>query len=128
MIQQRKTQHNRSRICHTTFYIWFLHAISDFFIGIDQIKLSWVPSKNLNKEASNLIDHLVVCWLNIENLILMLSLLLNIIWVNWTLPPESVDGRWYSTMSTILVSLWLSWRLFGLAYPSTQTMWHQPRP
>jgi len=37
MNQQRKTynktQHNKSRINQTNFFIWFIHASSDFFVG-----------------------------------------------------------------------------------------------
>lgn len=39
------------------------------------------------------------------------SSFISFVWVNQTLSSEMIDGRRYSTMSTLLVYLWLSRRL-----------------
>lgn len=42
---------------------------------------------------------------------ILTSSFLSSIWMNWTFPNESVDGCQYSTLSTLLVSMWLIWWL-----------------
>jgi len=86
--------------CKTTPRTYHKHNLTTYFINAKQHNKTHKPNqkfsnifKRSDQEASNSISFLILHWSNTENKVLMLSMFLSFISVNYTLPSKSIDEQ-----------------------------------
>jgi len=108
-IKQHYKIHTKSWIIQTNLYLWFHHASSDFFVDHDPNQT--FPNIIERSDQENVqIDwsFRIVLAKYRANMVITSSSFLSLILVDWTLSSESFDGQRYSSLSILIVSLWLS--------------------